>query len=205
MSLNTVNNRPNKFSINKEFDADILLVVLRKHWLVFPILISIAFAAGYLYLRYTKPVYSSSAIIQRSSQDEGKRILDTESFENEGSLSEDVELLRSTFLLEKALRNLNLNISYYSEGEILTEEKYLMSSYHITLLEVRDSSLIGIPIHLQDLAGQCELSFIKDNKEFSYVVEEDEILETPFFSLIFKINDRLGLERSINENALYLL
>ena len=70
MSLNTVSHRPNKCSINKEFDADILAAVVRTHWPVFPILI--ALAAGYLYLRYTKPVYSSRAIIQRRSQDEGK-------------------------------------------------------------------------------------------------------------------------------------
>lgn len=72
MSINTVSHRPNKFSINQEFDADIRALVVRKHWPVFPILISIALAAGYLYLRYTKPVYSSRAIIQRRSQDEGK-------------------------------------------------------------------------------------------------------------------------------------
>ena len=123
MSQERLNNIPNRFAINKEFDADIIWVVLRKHWLVYPLLILIALSSGYLYLRYTKPVYASNAVIQRSSQDEGKRILDIESFENEGLLSEDVELLKSTFLLEKALRNLNLNISYFSEGDILTEEE----------------------------------------------------------------------------------
>jgi len=102
LSINTINNRPNKFFFNKEFNADIIALVVRKHWPVFPFLISIAQLAVYLYLRYTKPVYSSRAIIQRSSQDEGKRILYIESFENEGSLSKDVELLRSTFLSEKA-------------------------------------------------------------------------------------------------------
>ena len=125
MSSNQANTTTGRFAVNKDFDPDILWVVIRKHWLIFPLLFIIAFSSGYLYLRYTKPVYSSNAIIQRSSQDEGKRILDIESFESEGSLSEDVELLKSPFLLEKALRNLNLNISYYSEGEILTEEKYL--------------------------------------------------------------------------------
>tara|TARA_B110000046_G_C13007580_1_gene405079 strand:- start:184 stop:624 length:441 start_codon:yes stop_codon:yes gene_type:complete len=116
-------NKANRFTINKDFDPDILLVVVKKYWLVFPILLMIALSAGYLYLRYTKPVYASSAVVQRSSQDEGKRILDIESFDNEGSLSEDLELLKSTFLLEKTLKNLNLNISYYSEGELLSSKK----------------------------------------------------------------------------------
>lgn len=205
MSTSNLNTKTNKFSINKEFDADILGVVIRKHWLIFPILLGLALSSGYIYLRYTKPVYSSSAIIQRSSQDEGKRILDIESFENEGSLSGDVELLRSTFLLEKALRNLNLNISYYSEGEILTEEKYLMSSYHITLLEIIDSSLVGVPIHIQESGTGLELSFTKGNQVLSYEIRQDELLETPYFSLIFKISDQERLNNSLSENNLYFV
>lgn len=205
MEHNQQNIEPRKFTINKDFDPDILWVVIKKHWLVFPILIVMAMSAGYLYLRYTKPVYSSSAVVQRSSQDEGKRILDIESFENEGNLSEDVELLKSTFLLEKALRNLNLNISYYSEGEILTEEKYLMSSYHITLLEVKDSSIVGKPINVKMADGNHVLSFTKFGKQYQYEIEPNEILENEFFSLIFKINDPERYEQSVTDNSLYFI
>lgn len=193
-----------RFAFNKEFDAEILWVVIRKHWLVFPILILTALTSGYLYLRYTKPVYSSNAVIQRSSQDEGKRILDIESFENEGSLSEDVELLRSTFLLEKALRNLDLNISYYSEGEILTEEKYLMSSYHITLLGIKDSTIIGIPIHITQNKG-LQLSFAHNGSEHVYDIEPNVVLETEYFDLIFKVSDDERFKSSVEENSLYFV
>ncbi len=197
-------NKQNKFTVNKEFDPDILRVVLRSNWFVFPLLIFIGLMAGFVYLRYTKPVYSSTAVIQRSTKDEGKRILDIEGFENENNLSEDVELLRSTFLLE-ALRNLSLNISYYSEGEILTEEKYLMSSYHITLLSLNDSSIVGKRIDVGKTGDNYSLSFEKSGKAFSYDVEPGEIVETPFFSLIFKINDEERFASSVAENELYFV
>ncbi len=205
MSENQSHSKVNKFALNREFDADILWVVIKKHWLIFPLLLFIAMTGSYIYLRYTKPLYSSSAIIQRSSQDEGKRILDIENFESEGSLSEDVELLHSTFLLEKALRNLNLNISYYSEGDILTEEKYLMSSYHITLLEVKDSSILDIPIHVAEKGDAFEFSLTKDGVLKTYLVQSNEVLETPYFSLIFKINDQARFKNSITENSLYFV
>lgn len=205
MDVNQSHSKLNKFALNREFDADILWVVIKKHWLVFPVLLLMALSTSYIYLRYTKPVYSSSAIIQRSSQDEGKRILDIENFESEGSLSEDVELLHSTFLLEKALRNLNLNVSYYSEGEILTEEKYLMSSYHITLLEVKDSSVMGIPIHVAEKGNDFEFSLTKDGILKTFLVQPNEVLETPYFSLIFKINDNDRFKQSIAENSLYFV
>ncbi len=197
--------KTNKFTINKDFDPDILWVVIKKHWLVFPILLIVALSAGYLYLRYTKPVYSSNAVVQRSSQDEGKRILDIESFENEGSLSEDVELLKSTFLLEKALKNLNLNISYYSEGEILTEEKYLMSSYHITLLELKDSSLIGKPISVTEKDGGYELSFSTNGELKSYDIQPDTPINNEYFNLIFKINNKEKFKKSLADNSLYFV
>lgn len=197
--------KTNRFTINKDFDPDILWVVIKKHWLVFPILLIIALSAGYLYLRYTKPVYSSNAVVQRSSQDEGKRILDIESFENEGSLSEDVELLKSTFLLEKALKNLNLNISYYSEGEILTEEKYLMSSYHVTLLELKDSSLIGTPISVTEKDAGYELSFRSNGELKRYDIQPDTPINNEYFNLIFKINNKEKFKKSLADNSLYFV
>lgn len=88
-------------SLNKDFDLDIVLAVLKRNWLVVPVILVLALTFSFLYLRYTKPLYQSSAVIQRSSQDEGKRILEIEGFEEENKLSEDVELLRSTFCLRK--------------------------------------------------------------------------------------------------------
>ena len=205
MANKELNTSRSAFTINKEFDLDILWIVIRKYWLVFPILLTLAIASAFLYLRYTKPLYSSNAIIQRSSQDEGKRILDIDNFEKEGSLSEDVELLRSTFLLEKALRNLNLNISYFSEGEILTEEKYLMSSYHVTLLELKDSSLIGQPMNVSQSGEGLKLNFEKDGQLIDFQLNPKEVLSTDYFDLIFKINDEQRFEESVNENRLYFV
>ena len=55
---------------------------------------------------------------------------------------------------------MKLEISYYSEGEILTEEKYLRSSFHITLFELKDSSLVGSPMFVESLGGDILLSFV---------------------------------------------
>lgn len=199
------NKSQQKFAINKEFDPEILWIVLKKNWFIFPLLIFIALLSGYVYLRYTKPIYSSNAVIQRTSKDEGKRVLDIEGFENESNLSQDVELLRSTFLLEKALKNLNLTISYYSEGEILTEEKYLMSSYHITLLALKDSSIVGTRMNIDEKGDGYQLSFEKRGKHFEYDIIPDQELNTDFFDLIFKIDKEKQFLSSVQENELYFV
>jgi len=192
-------------SLNKEFDFDIVKSVFKSNWYIIPIVILIGLSTGYTYLRYTKPVYQSSAIIQRTSKDEGKRILEIDNFEQESKLSEDVELLRSTFLLEKALRNLNLKISYYSEGKILTEEKYLQSPYHVTFVELKDSSLVGQPIYVRNNNQQLELVINKTKNETVYNISKDGIIDNDQFNLIFKINNNERFWEAVDANELYFV
>lgn len=192
-------------SLNKDFDPDIVLAVLKRNWLIIPIMLLTALSLSFLYLRYTKPLYQSSAVIQRSTQDEGKRILDIEGFEQENKLSEDVELLRSTLLLERALKNLNLNVSYFSEGDILTEEKYLYSPYHITVLELKDSSLIGKQIHVQRSDQQIILSFDQNGQKQKLTLNPDEEFDSEYFRLIFKIDNEQSFNQNLSENELYFV
>jgi tyrosine-protein kinase Etk/Wzc len=192
-------------SLNKDFDADIVLAVLKRNWLVVPIMFAVALTLSFVYLRYTKPLYQSSAVIQRSSQDEGKRVLDIEGFEQENKLSEDVELLKSTFLLEKALKNLNLTVSYFSEGDILTEEKYLYSPYHVTLLELKDSTLIGKQIHVVQNGENINLTFDSAQKKESVEFVPGQEVNNEFFRLIFKINNQDLFLQNLNENELYFV
>lgn len=199
-------NRAKKVSnLNKDFDADIVLAVLKRNWLIVPVMFAIALSLSLIYLRYTKPLYQSSAVIQRSSQDEGKRVLDIEGFEQENKLSEDVELLKSTFLLEKALKNLNLTVSYFSEGDILTEEKYLYSPYHVTLLELKDSSLIGKPIHVTKNAENIVLTFDSAQKKEVIEFSPGEEVNNDHFRLFFKINNQNQFGQSLLENELYFV
>ncbi|MFT4601087.1 MAG: tyrosine-protein kinase Etk/Wzc, partial [Arenicella sp.] len=199
------NNNQKTSRFNKDLDLNLMLTVLNRNKFVPLILLVLSLTAAFIYLRYTKPIYESSAIIQRSSQDEGKRILDIDGFEQENSLSEDIELLRSTFLLEKSLKNLNLEISYYSEGEILTEEKYLLSSYHVTILELKDSSLIGSKIAVKSLGeNNVQLSFIKKSgEEENFDIKANTPVNNEHFNLIFKINNKDAFYAVSNENNLY--
>ena len=96
------------------------------------------------YLRYTKPVYESSMVMQLSDQDDAKEVLNIENMNSRNhQISGVVELLRSELLFERAIESLNLNISLYSRGEILTEEKYLSSSFHVQPYALNDSSMIS--------------------------------------------------------------
>ena len=199
------NNSIKRTSFNKEFDTTLMATVLRRNIFVPIIMLVLGLTISFIYLRYTKPVYESNAVIQRSSQDEGKRILDIEGFENENDLSADVELLKSTYLLEKSLRNLNLEISYFAEGEILTEERYLSSSYHITILELKDSSLVGVPIWVKNKGENIDLTFEKAGENKTITVQPDTPINNEYFNMIFKINDEALFKTNSSSNKLYFV
>ena len=205
--MESQNNHSNQkiSSLNNDFDLDIVKTVFRKNWFYIPIVMFIGLFLAFIYLRYTKPLYESSAIIQRTSKDEGKRILEIDNFEQESKLSEDVELLKSTFLLEKAVKNLNLKISYYSEGKILTEEKYLQSPYHVTLLELKDSSLVGKPIYVEQIGENIQLKFQSKGVIKQLLLNDNELIDNEFFNLTLKINDQSRFYEEVNENKLYFV
>jgi len=190
--------------LNKDLDIDIAKSVFKKNWFYVPIIVLIGLSLAFIYLRYSKPLYQSSAIIQRTSKDEGQKILEIDNFNHEDNLQQDVELLKSTFLLEKALKNLNLRISYFSEGKILTEEKYINSPYHITLLELKDSSLLNKRINVTGNLENITLS-IANTGIPSFNLKPSIPFENEYFKIEFKINDNQSFIESLNKNKLFFV
>jgi len=193
----------NASNVNKIVDVRILRTVFKKSifWLIGIVLLGLLF--GFLYLRFTKPIYESKAIIQRTQKDEGQRILKFDDIDQESNLSADVELLRSPFLFEKVLKNLNLKVSYFSEGEVLTEEKFTLTPYHVTFLELKDSALINTPIFLRKKAEKFELSYWKAGIEKRFEVYDNATVDNADFKLVFKIDNLENLNADLTDDKLY--
>ena len=205
MEEQELNNIHTISSLNKDFDFDIVKTVIKKNWYIIPIVILIGLSAAYVFLRYTQPLYQSSAVIQRTLKDEGKRILEINNFEKESKLSEDVEVIKSTYLLEKALRNINLDVSYYSEGDINTEERYLQSSYDLTLFELKDSSLIGQKIYVRNNNKELELVINKSKNEIVHKISKKGVVDNDQLNLIFNIKNNQSFWKSMKENELFFV
>ena len=140
----------NRFKIvNKEFDIQIIFTVLKRNWWI-PILLSAFFwTIAFFYLRYTKPTYQSSMLLQLESKDNAKEVMDIQGIKkDDDNMSYEIELLKSQFLFNKALKTLNLHISLFSKGSVLTEEKYKSSVFNVQPFELKDSSLVDVPIIL---------------------------------------------------------
>jgi len=159
-------------------------------------------ALAFTYLRYTKPVYESAMILQLSEKDTAKEVLD---FQNLGSrdnqLSGVVELLRSELLFKRAVKSLSLNVSLYSRGNVLTEEKYLSSSYYIQPYELYDSTLINKEVRVDYDGENISLSYLKNGETKVVKGYVNEHLKNEDFDVVVKVisDDALRDASTINE------
>ena len=171
--------------VNKHYDPAILKTIIRRYWW-WPVLFVFAFSSfAYFLLRYTKPVYESTMVMQLEKEDAAKEIIDIENINSRnGDISAEIELLRSQLIFEKAIQKLNYSTSYFSEGQVLTTEKYNSSSFMVKSYELKDSTLIGIPIYLKYSRDIVTLDYIFNNKKYSIKGRLDEHLINNHFNIV---------------------
>lgn len=143
-------------------------------------------------------------ILQLSEKDSAKEVLD---FKNLGSrdnqLSSVVELLRSELLFKRAVKSLSLDVSLYSRGNVLTEEKYLTSSYYIQPYELYDSTLIGQEIRVSYDGKAISLSYLKNEKRKTIKGFVNEHLKNKDFDVVVKVISKDALKDASTINELY--
>ena len=189
--------------VNKDFQPTILYAVFRKNWLWIPLSIGFFFFISIIYLRYTKPVYESVAIIQIGSKDQGKDVLGLENFNTKKGLSEAIELMRSEFLFRKAIRSLNMNISYFHKGQFLTEERYLQSTFIVTPYILKDSSLCEVPLFIKTAEKGYTINYEYNGKNIQLPFVSDSIIENRHFKIVIKILDENVFGEENKENSSY--
>lgn len=196
-----------KVIINKDFDAVILRTILSRYWIWPLIFVGLFFFIAYTYLRYTKPVYESSLVLQLDNQDNAKEILQIENINSkiDNDIPSQIELMRSELLFEQAVRKINYHVSLYSKGRILTEEKYKSSTFHIQPFELKDSALINVPIFVHYEKGKVLLNYAFKGKKFSFQTSLNRRIACPHFDIIVKSESPLAFEKESEENQLYFI
>jgi len=106
------------------------LMPYSKRWYLFLITLSVSMAVVWFYLDYATPLYKISSTLLIPDDKKGDGILkatafsDLNMFQEPKTVDNEMEILRSKDLIYKALKDLNLDISYfYSEG-FKTRELY---------------------------------------------------------------------------------
>lgn len=138
-----------------KLDVDKLLPILNKSlgWIILFILFS--GAAGYLYLRFTRPTYQSESVLKigvtsRSAAILGKLMPQEE---EEASLSGELELIKSRLVYERIVDRLPLDVTYNQVGKFVATELYKGSPFRVDYV-VKNEAIYNQRIDLEFINEQ---------------------------------------------------
>jgi capsular exopolysaccharide synthesis family protein len=177
---------PNITASNKEeegFNFQKLINQLLYYWWLFALSAALAFMAVFLYLRYTTPVFVINAKILVKDAKKGGNMGQSEIFEdfgllnNNNSVENEVELLKSRTLMQKTVESQQLNFSYFASGKVKQTEVFESKlPFELVAHEMIEDSL-----------AKSKTLFFKyiDNKKFE--------LETGTKSQVYRYADTVNL------------
>ncbi len=116
-------------------------------WFVGSVLFCLLIA--FIYLRYSTPVYQSTATIIIKDEKKGGTIPGLEAFEGLGllagmggnSLENEMGILRSKRLITEVAKELQLNVRYFMEGNVQTTEIYSDRPIEVQILKQDEEAL----------------------------------------------------------------
>ncbi len=135
---------------NDKFSFQKFLHVIKISLPIIFLIFVLSILGGYLYLRYTQPLYQAYSIIQINKNEETSKILETvdnlnNNNNNENDLPHTIEILRSKEFLKRVFNKLPLKIAYFREGTFLREEIYKSSPFAI---EIKKFNYYNTPIYI---------------------------------------------------------
>lgn len=132
--------------VNKDDNRNVLRFVkkVRSHWHWFAFSVILCLSLGFLYIRYKSPIYSVSAKLlvndaKSSSLGGNNELIDFNAlFGSKSSVDNEAEILKTRYLLEKVVDDLQANVIYYRKGTVKDQELY-NSPFLLQFLNQKDT------------------------------------------------------------------
>lgn len=122
----------------QSIDTEKLSAVFRKNLIWIILIFMAANLAAYLTIRYTKDLFESESEmkldVKRDATELGIKTYMED--QNMNLVSGEIEQIKSKLFFNSVLDSLNLSVSYYSLGKVLTDEMYRRSPFHVTTTRI---------------------------------------------------------------------
>lgn len=124
-------NNPIESTDSEEVSLGDLIYKFLPYWPFFILLLIISLSTAWLYLRYTMPVYKTTATIlikddqKNAAADEMMQAFDM--FGSKKNVENEVEVLQSKTLMQEVVKNLHLYAPVFADGRVLNQSAYLIS------------------------------------------------------------------------------
>jgi hypothetical protein len=174
---------------------------LTGYWLLFLVSLVIALSLAFAYVRYTEAVYkvSTSILLRDDSQkDAGMASLFKELGIGSGkkNLENEIEVLKSTPLIKKAIERLDFKVFYFAEGNISTTEIYHKNPF-IVSIDTLSEEFINLPIYIKKL-NQNEYQLYTQNEKAFFDPDTRSFSQKNASSLPLRCNLQFGITYPID-------
>src|SRR5688500_3977472 len=125
-----------------EIDLRQLFMNVRRKWHYFLVSLVVFGAAAFCYIKFTLPVYeASSSVLIKDSKNSSQNIEDFiagDVFGNQKNIATEMGILQSRSVLEETITELNLSVSYFSEGTFSKQPLYKNNPFSVQTIFVND-------------------------------------------------------------------
>ena len=169
--------KENVTDLTQEFELGLFLYLLNKvKWYVIAIII-LCFISASIYIRYTPKTYQTNSLIQVAVKEQPNGFSDLYSYNINTNLNSEIALMNSEKAIDRVIKDIELNVFYYFEGEVITRFLYNQSPYTFENFSIKDESIISKPIYLLFDGNYFSLT-----DEKAEIVYGEYILPNKFFS-----------------------
>ena len=198
--------KENITSLAQDFELGLFLYLVNKiKWILVFILIFF-FSLSLIYLRYKSEIYKTQAYIQLAVKDEPLEFMMMNPNSSSTNLKSELAIIKSQKLITKLIKELELSIFYYYEGEIISRFLYKSSSYKLDTYSIKDSSLISKKIHIKYENNYFSLVDIERDIVYAEFIEANKYFSSEYLSGIIKIDGELEeFKKNIDNNSSYFI
>ncbi len=175
-------NNPDILSVEEEqssFNFETIYTAFILNWKWFLLSVLICVGIGFLYLRYTTPIYSTNAKLlikdedNRRSSRGGLRAIESASnlgiISNSYGVDNEQEILKSTTVAEQCVRNLKLYVNYNRKGKL---KNYLLYKNQPITVDMDF-------VHLDKLSAPISMKITRNGSSYEvsgkYYIPIDEV------------------------------
>ena len=124
-----------KTQTNDEQNVDIkgLIFTFLNHWYLFAGGAIIALIAGFLINRYSTDVFQTAGtvLIKEDRNIDATSIMAGSSFGNLQNMGNEMAILKSYSMVERVVKKMNIEVSYFEKGRVATTEMYKASPFTV--------------------------------------------------------------------------
>ena len=177
-----------------EISLSKVIDIFAKRWHYILIFLAISLFFSWLYLRYTKPMYQAKGTIRVADNNNTFRSLGIlKGFDNyTDNIQTEIQIIQSRRIVKAALSRMDVGVSYYQVGTLLTSELYKDSPFKVEFNPEQAKIPYNLLFSLVSLGGnKFELSYPQGDQEIKkeYYFGE-KIMVREFEFQIFKVEAR---------------